>query len=74
MVTCSTPVAASGTVPSDFKLSFTGDIYLYMLVLSTDKVGAQNTTTGRFDSQAFRRITAAVFDRDENMLEDTGLW
>lgn len=59
----------------DFKLSFTGDIYLYMLVLSTDKVEslAHRYRTLFEQSERLVKITAAVFDRDENMLEETGL-
>ena len=59
----------------DFKLSFTGDIYLYMLVLSTDKVEslAHRYRTLFEQSERLVKITAAVFDRDENLLEETGL-
>ena len=59
----------------DFKLSFTGDIYLYMLVLSTDKVEslAHRYKTLFDQSERLVKITAAVFDRDENMLKETGL-
>lgn len=59
----------------DFKLSFTGDIYLYMLILSTDRV---ESLTHRYktlfeQSERLVKISAAVFDKDENMLEETGL-
>ena len=59
----------------DFKLSFTGDICLYMLVLYTDKVEslAHRYRTLFEQSERLVKITAAVFDRDENMLEETGL-
>ena len=59
----------------DFKLSFTGDIYLYMLILSTDRVEslAHRYKTLFEQSERLVKITAAVFDRDENMLEETGL-
>ena len=59
----------------DFRLSFTGDICLYMLVLSTDKVEslAHRYRTLFEQSERIVKITAAVFDRDENMLEETGL-
>lgn len=59
----------------DFKLSFTGDIYLYMLVLSTDKIEslAYKYKTLFEQSERLVKITAAVFDRDENMLEETGI-
>lgn len=60
----------------DFKLSFTGDIYLYMLILSTDRV---ESLTYRYktlfeQSERLVKISAAVFDKDENLLEETGLF
>lgn len=60
----------------DFKLSFTGDIYLYMLILSTDRV---ESLTHRYktlfeQSERLVKISAAVFDKDENLLEETGLF
>ena len=60
----------------DFKLSFTGDIYLYMLVLSTDKVEslAHRYRTLFEQSERLVKISAAVFDRDENLLQETGLF
>ena len=59
----------------DFKLSFTGDIYLYMLILSTDRVEslAHRYKTLSGQSERLVKISAAVFDKDENMLEETGL-
>ena len=59
----------------DFKLSFDGDIYLYMLVLSTDKVDALTYKYKTLFEQSERlvKISAAVFDKNENMLEETGL-
>ncbi|WP_337814004.1 hypothetical protein [Prevotellamassilia timonensis] len=59
----------------DFKLSFDGDIYLYMLVLSTDKVEALTYKYKTLFEQSERlvKISAAVYDKDENMLEETGL-
>ena len=59
----------------DFKLSFTGDIYLYMLILSTDRVEslAHRYRTLFEQSERLVKISAAVFDKDENMLEETGL-
>ena len=59
----------------DFKLSFTGDIYLYMLILSTDRVEslAHRYKTLFEQSERLVKISAAVFDKDENMLEETGL-
>ena len=59
----------------DFRLSFTGDIYLYMLVLSTDKVEslAHRYKTLFEQSERLVKISAAVFDKDESLLEETGL-
>jgi hypothetical protein len=59
----------------DFKLTFDGDIYLYMLVLSTDKVDALTYKYKTLFEQSERlvKISAAVYDKDENMLEETGL-
>lgn len=59
----------------DFKLSFTGDIYLYMLVLSTDKVEAFTYQYKTLFEQSERlvKISAAVYDKDEALLEETGL-
>lgn len=55
----------------DFKLSFTGDIYLYMLVLSTDKVEslAYKYRTLFEQSEKLVRIAAEIFDKDGNVLE-----
>ena len=59
----------------DFRLEFDGDIYMYMLVLSTDKYEALTHRYRTLFEQSERlvRISAAVFDKDENMLEETGL-
>ena len=59
----------------DFKLSFTGDIYLYMLVLSTDKVEAftYQYKTLLEQSERLVKISAAVYDKDEALLQETGL-
>ncbi|WP_294549506.1 hypothetical protein [uncultured Bacteroides sp.] len=59
----------------DFKLSFTGEIYLYMLILSTDRVESLTHKYKTLFEQSERlvKISAAVFDKDENMLEETGL-
>ena len=59
----------------DFKLAFDGDIYMYMLVLSTDKYEALTHRYRTLFEQSERlvKISAAVFDKDENMLEETGL-
>ena len=55
----------------DFRLEFDGDIYLYMLVLSTDKVEA---LTYRYktlleQSEKLLKIAALNFDKDGNVLE-----
>ena len=59
----------------DFKLSFDGDIYLYMLVLSTDKVDALTYKYKTLFEQSERlvKISAAVYDKDERALQETGL-
>lgn len=59
----------------DFKLSFDGDIYLYMLVLSTDKVDALTYKYKTLFEQSERlvKISAAVYDKDEQALQETGL-
>jgi hypothetical protein len=59
----------------DFKLSYTGEIYLYMLILSTDKVEAlKNQYRTLFEqSDRLAKISVAVFDKNQNLLEETGL-
>lgn len=59
----------------DFKLEFDGDIYLYMLVLSTDKIEALTYKYKTLFEQSERlvKISAAVYDKDERALEETGL-
>ena len=59
----------------DFKLSFDGDIYLYMLVLSTDKIEALTYKYKTLFEQSERlvKISAAVYGKDERALEETGL-
>lgn len=59
----------------DFKLAFDGDIYLYMLVLSTDKIEALTNKYKTLFEQSERlvKISAAVYDKDERTLEETGL-
>lgn len=59
----------------DFKLAFDGDIYLYMLVLSTDKIEALTYKYKTLFEQSERlvKISAAVYDKDELALEETGL-
>lgn len=60
----------------DFRLSFTGDIYLYMLILTTDRVEslANRYKTLFEQSERLVKISAAVFDKDEAMIEETGLF
>ena len=55
----------------DFKLEFDGDIYLYMLVLSTDKIEAltYKYKTLFEQSEKLVRIAALNFDKDGKVLE-----
>lgn len=55
----------------DFKLAFDGDIYLYMLVLSTDKIEALTYKYKTLFEQSERlvKIAALNFDKDGNVLE-----
>lgn len=55
----------------DFRLEFDGDIYLYMLVLSTDKVEAltYKYKTLLEQSEKLVRIAALNFDKDGKVLE-----
>ena len=59
----------------DFKLAFDGDIYLYMLLLSTDKIEALTYKYKTLFEQSERlvKISAAVYDKDERALQETGL-
>lgn len=59
----------------DFKLAFTGEICLYMLVLSTDRVETlANTYKTLFEqSERLVKISAAVFDKNDALLKETGL-
>lgn len=59
----------------DFRLEFDGDIYMYMLVLSTDKIEALTYKYKTLFEQSERlvKISAAVYDKDERALEETGL-
>lgn len=59
----------------DFRLAFDGDIYLYMLVLSTDKIEALTYKYKTLFEQSERlvKISAAVYDKDERALQETGL-
>lgn len=65
--TCSGLWNATG----DFKLSFTGEICLYMLILSTDRV---ESLTYRYktlfeQSEKLVRIAASNFDKDGNIIQ-----
>ena len=59
----------------DFRLEFSGDIYLYMLILSTDKVEslAYKYKTLFEQSERLVKLSAAVYDKEENLLQETGL-
>lgn len=59
----------------DFKLSFTGEIYLYMLVMSTDKVEAltYKYRTLFEQSEKLIRIAAQNFDNDGRVLAESGI-
>ena len=59
----------------DFRLEFDGEIYLYMLILSTDKVEslAYKYRTLFEQSDKLVRIAAANFDKDGNVLESSSI-
>lgn len=59
----------------DFKLSFTGEICLYMLVLSTDKVEAltYKYRTLFEQSEKLIKIAAQNFDADGRVLAESGI-
>lgn len=59
----------------DFKLSFTGEIYLYMLVMSTDKIEAltYKYRTLFEQSEKLIKIAAQNFDKDGNVLEQSSI-
>ena len=59
----------------DFRLSFTGEIYLYMLVMSTDKVEAltYKYRTLFEQSEKLIKIAAQNFDSDGKVLEESGI-
>lgn len=59
----------------DFKLSFTGEIYLYMLILSTDKVESltYKYRTLLEQSEKIVKIAAQNFDKDGNVLAESGI-
>lgn len=59
----------------DFRLSFTGEMYLYMLVLSTDKADALAYRYRTLFEQSDRliRLTAGIYDNDEKALKESGV-
>lgn len=59
----------------DFKLSFSGEIYLYMLVLSTDKVEAltHKYRTLFEQSEKLVKIAAQNFDKDGKVIAESGI-
>ena len=60
----------------DFKLSFTGEMFVYMFVLSTDRIESLTHTYRTLFEQSERlvKISAAVYDKDQNALKETGLF
>ena len=56
-------------------MEFTGEIYVYMLLLTSDKTEALAYRYRTLFEQSERlvRIAAAVYDRDGNALQETGL-
>ncbi len=59
----------------DFSLRFTGEVLVYMLVLSTDRIETLTHTYRTLLEQSERlvKISAAVFDKDDEALKETGL-
>ena len=59
----------------DFKLSFTGDIYLYMLILSTDKIESLTYKYRTLFEQSDKlvKIAAQNFDQNGNVLAESGI-
>lgn len=59
----------------DFKLAFTGEMCLYMIVLSTDRIETLTHTYKTLFEQSERlvKISAAVFDKNDALLKETGL-
>lgn len=57
----------------DFKLSFTGEIYLYMLILSTDKVESLTYKYRTLFEQSDKLVNIAAqnFDKDGNVLAES---
>lgn len=59
----------------DFKLSFTGDICLYMLILSTDKIESLTYKYRTLFEQSDKlvKIAAQNFDQNGNVLAESGI-
>lgn len=59
----------------DFKLSFTGDIFLYMLILSTDKLEAFTNRYSTLFEQSDQLVAIAAnnFDEQGNVLSKSGI-
>ncbi|MEJ8769729.1 hypothetical protein [Prevotella sp. HCN-7019] len=71
--TFNTSLIWNGT--GDFKLSFTGEIYIYMLVLSTDRADAlaYRYRTLFEQSDTLVKIVAENFDKDGNVIESSSI-
>ena len=71
--TFNTSLIWNGT--GDFKLSFTGEIYIYMLVLSTDRADAlaYRYRTLFEQSDTLVKIAAENFDKDGNVIESSSI-
>ncbi len=59
----------------DFRLTFTGEIYLYMLILTTDRVNALSYRYRTLFEQSAKlvRIAGENFDADGNVLESSSI-
>ncbi len=59
----------------DFKLSFTGEMFVYMFVLSTDRIESLTHTYRTLFEQSDKliKIAAMNFDKDGNVLESSGI-
>lgn len=63
----------SGT--GDFKFSFSGEMYAYMFVLTSDPVEAFTYRYKTLFEQSARltKLSTAIYDKDDNLLQETGL-
>lgn len=59
----------------DFCLYFTGEIHVYMMILTTDRLESLKYMYRTLFEQTpnLLKLTAAVFDQDEQALQETGL-